>query len=83
MGGVLKYSFLPELSNGFHLSGQSQPDYHSMIVSKSKDKNSGFPNLFFDIVGIIAKNVRVWATVYSGIKKPAPGIPGTVLQEPY
>ena len=50
MGGVLKYSFLPELSNGFDLSGQSQPDYHNMIVPKSKEKNSGFPNLFFDKV---------------------------------
>ena len=63
MGGVLKYSFLPELSDGFDLSGQSQPDYHNMSVAKSKDKNSGFSNLFFGNMDITMKNVHDRATV--------------------
>ncbi|MBR5021395.1 MAG: hypothetical protein IKY17_07165, partial [Oscillospiraceae bacterium] len=50
-------------SNGFDLSGQSQPDYHSMIVPKSKEKNSGFPNLFFGNMDITMKNVHDRATV--------------------
>ena len=38
---MLFFSLLPQLSSGFDVSGQSQPDYHNMSVTKSKEKYSG------------------------------------------
>ena len=50
---MLFFSLLPQLSSGFDVSGQSQPDYHNMSVTKCKEKYSGF-QIYFLITGQIS-----------------------------